>query len=759
MLLVSASVKADIVEHYDNPWQIVAYSVTGTTGDPHAIVKDIAFEANGDLWRGRQDGLFFFDGYEWKRFGVEHGLPSNVCRAVKVTQDGVLWVGTDRGCGTFDGVTFETHGSKQGLAGPSIKRIYEDPDGTLWFCCDRWPEAKLSAGLTSFSDGRWRNYGLADGLPSDQLNDYHRDSKGNQYAVTAKGIARRSGDRWEALDIPGFPVGGFPFDLSETPTGELICSLRIAPGNVSVFMTKEGRWHDLGNPANKSFVTRDGQILSTEIDIDQSRMRVIRYEDGKWTPASAWTRNTRLGRSDLIEAPDGAIWGVGRGFFRWENADPQWSHFSGLPALVNVDSRGQVWFSGDEGTWLLRNDHFVAAPALDGKTWLEREGRIWCGHNGALVEVSVDSLRIERSHPIDLGHLRQIVLDVEGNVWVWLALDGHDEVQVFSDGDWKVLPPELLSHGRLKLLKADARSGVLVVLMCQPAQSQLRRFNSDFSVHDISMPPGAPIIGHVWSDRLGTWATGSRGLLYAPAGEDAVLSDVERFHDAHIHKTKFTPATTCFSAEFSDGGSSLWSFDGQNWKTIRNQNPANIVSSGEGQPLYFSMDDKLYIYSGEHETPLRFMEAPWNGPVSRVRHQANGNIWFLQDGQSLRYRPRKTKPRPAFRMGASKIISGDDSPTPVSFSAINRFEPCTNSESFNYWWRMDAGGWSPFTDTPEKAFSLGDLSIGKHVLQLRAINLAGMVSDSVSEATFSIHPVPIQQRPWFLAHTSGCRFP
>jgi ligand-binding sensor domain-containing protein len=237
ILSTSTVAIAEIIELHDRPWQIVSYSGTGTTAEPHGPVFDIAFESNGDLWIARQDGLFFYDGYEWKRYGTEHGLPSNVCRAVKVPRAGVLWVGTDRGCGTFDGEAFETHGSKEGLAGPSIMRIHEDPDGTLWFCCDHWPLGAGSAGLTSFSDGQWRSYGLQDGLPSDQLNNYYRDSKGQQYAVTAKGIARRVGDRWVPLDISGFPVGGYPFDLFETPNGELLCSIRTAPGVMGVFMT------------------------------------------------------------------------------------------------------------------------------------------------------------------------------------------------------------------------------------------------------------------------------------------------------------------------------------------------------------------------------------------------------------------------------------------------------------------------------------------------------------------------------------------
>lgn len=227
----------EIIERHDQPWHIVSYSVTGTTAEPEASVLDIGFEKDGDLWIGRLDGLFFYDGYQWKRYGIEHGLPSNVCRAVKVTQAGVLWVGTDQGCGTFDGERFVTHGSEQGLAGPSVKKIYEDPDGTLWFCCDRGLEGDIDGGLTSFCDGEWRSFRRKDGLPSNQLHDYYRDSKGNQYAVTRQGIARKVGDRWQLLDIPGFPRGAIPLDLFETPNGELLTTVKLSPGVIRVFIT------------------------------------------------------------------------------------------------------------------------------------------------------------------------------------------------------------------------------------------------------------------------------------------------------------------------------------------------------------------------------------------------------------------------------------------------------------------------------------------------------------------------------------------
>ncbi|HIF00525.1 MAG TPA: hypothetical protein EYQ63_26855, partial [Fuerstia sp.] len=202
--------------------------------------------------------------------------------------------------------------------------------------------------------------------------------------------------------------------------------------------------------------------------------------------------------------------------------------------------------------------------------------------------------------------------------------------------------------------------------------------------------------------------------------------------------------------EDKHGGANVLAFDGQNWKIIKCQKRTHYVLSAGTDRLYFSVGEKLYLYSPEREAPMLFAQSPLSGAVTRIRHQANGDIWFLQDGQTLRYRPRKTKPRPVVRLPASKIMSGDDTLIPITFSGLNRFEPHSDPAAFNYSWRIDDGAWSAWTDTPGDAIPLGNLPTGDHVFQLKAINSAGMVSDGVAEAAFSIHPLPIQERPRFL---------
>ena len=53
----------------------------------------VDFEADGTTWLASSDGLYRYDGYRWKRFGIEHGLPTNYIRCATVTATGRLWVG------------------------------------------------------------------------------------------------------------------------------------------------------------------------------------------------------------------------------------------------------------------------------------------------------------------------------------------------------------------------------------------------------------------------------------------------------------------------------------------------------------------------------------------------------------------------------------------------------------------------------------------------------------------------------------------
>ena len=154
------------------------------------------FDAAGVAWLASADGLYSYDGYTWRRFTTADGLPSDFVRCATVARDGRIWIGTDRGCVLYDGRSFEPLPGGDRLAGQNIRRIVEDVDGTMWFCSDTWLHAGSPSGLTAYRDGVCEVFREADGLPSDYVSDYFRDSRGRQFVLTREGLAQWDGERW-----------------------------------------------------------------------------------------------------------------------------------------------------------------------------------------------------------------------------------------------------------------------------------------------------------------------------------------------------------------------------------------------------------------------------------------------------------------------------------------------------------------------------------------------------------------------------------
>ena len=119
-----------------SPWKVSSF--LEDAGLVRRYVFDIGFEPDGKVWVAASDGAYRYDGYQWRRFTVSDGLPSDFTRSVKVLRDGTIWVGTAKGAAHFEHDRFVVRAPESVLAGPSVRRIKEDPDGTLWFCSDRW---------------------------------------------------------------------------------------------------------------------------------------------------------------------------------------------------------------------------------------------------------------------------------------------------------------------------------------------------------------------------------------------------------------------------------------------------------------------------------------------------------------------------------------------------------------------------------------------------------------------------------------------
>ncbi len=104
-------------------------------------------DRTGFLWVGTENGLFRYDGRQFRPFTTAQGLPSTQIQALHQTADGEIWVGTSEGLGRWDGERFRP--IPAGL-GRSIHALASDARGRIF--------AGTSKGLLAIAPGGSRDH-------------------------------------------------------------------------------------------------------------------------------------------------------------------------------------------------------------------------------------------------------------------------------------------------------------------------------------------------------------------------------------------------------------------------------------------------------------------------------------------------------------------------------------------------------------------------------------------------------------------------
>jgi signal transduction histidine kinase/ligand-binding sensor domain-containing protein len=235
----------------------------------------------GDVWVGRKQGgltrLRVTGGtVHVSTFTAKDGLARGSFVALHRSRDGPTWAGT-LGAGASvseaDGAAFRTYTTAHGLASNVVSSIAETGDGTVWFA--------TSQGLSAFAGGRWRTYGVAEGLPSGAINCVLGGKAGASLWVgTASGLVQIVEGRVVANLLPTLlpPVLREQiFGLAEDNRGSLWVATSNRLLQVPLDRLRRGQ---LGEGDIREFEKADG-LLSAE--------------------------STRRERS-LTEDPDGRIW-------------------------------------------------------------------------------------------------------------------------------------------------------------------------------------------------------------------------------------------------------------------------------------------------------------------------------------------------------------------------------------------------------------------------------------------------------------------
>jgi signal transduction histidine kinase/streptogramin lyase/ActR/RegA family two-component response regulator len=286
-----------------------------------AAIDAIYAETGGGLWLSSGKRLWRFRRGALEEWGAGRGVPPNRWDDFVLDGDGALWVrGANsllrlpRGAARFEDRTGQLPAS--GFFGS----LALDRQGRLVVPTDN--------GLFVLDSGRWRSYGMAQGLPGQSVSAAFEDSEGSLWlGLWGLGLVRVAGYRvtetWTVQDGLG----------SSTVS--------------AVLVDNEGRaWAGTDNG-----------------------LAVKESGAGRWRPLPAMPGLCGSKIRSLTLGPDGAVWAgcFPGGVSRLDPAQERAQRFagSGLPDRVNgmlVDSEGHVWVASLEG--LYRSAGPAAGPAV-----------------------------------------------------------------------------------------------------------------------------------------------------------------------------------------------------------------------------------------------------------------------------------------------------------------------------------------------------------------------------------------------------------
>lgn len=124
--------------------------------------------------------LFQFFGYgqgfQFRQFNTDDGLPSNMVYEVKPDSKGFLWFCTDAGVSRFDGYNFVNYTAEDGLSDNEVFHSFEDSQGRVWFLT-------YNGKMSYYSKGQFYNSSNTDFLKQADgqhfLNRAYEDGEGN----------------------------------------------------------------------------------------------------------------------------------------------------------------------------------------------------------------------------------------------------------------------------------------------------------------------------------------------------------------------------------------------------------------------------------------------------------------------------------------------------------------------------------------------------------------------------------------------------
>ena len=741
-------------ERYNQPWRLSSY--LRDAGLLNKSIQYLTFMKNSDTWVSTAEGLYCYDGFLWKHYTVKDGLPSNNIRTTCEAKDGRLWIGTDNGVCYFDGKQFITVDPQNTLASPSVRRIIETANNELWFCCDRWPDASFSGGLTVYKNNQWKSFFEQDGLPSNNTLSYLRDSKGREFVITSKGVAQRVRDNWNTvLSIRSDLNDEVPWDMCESSKYGII----IITDN-SLFILKEDQWKKVHYSTMDSIsnqrrlcATHDGNVY-TCLETDEFHNAFFQWNGDSFEQVSAPFTSPKITVTSIAEAPENSICCTGDNLLlRWNISKyKEWTEFTGLSTPRFLDNQNRLWFIGEKNNRLLSGEKWEPIEQPIKNAILDNQKNVWGWDQNQLFCWTDKTILHFDENQTTLRNIQQVISHPTDGLFLWgKNAENVDTVVRFFDSKWNILPLPDVKNSQLKSIQNAPQGGIWFFVSSKEQQSNRIFYycNQEIKEIPINKPLQNPLLSNFVIDKQGAiWLYGQSGLYH--------LSQENKDKWEKITKLPGKVISACVSSQ-SEIWVSYLSGLGNNqgiaryregeWKTIPSDY-CTFASAAPDQTVYFTGSGVLYAFSPKNDIIPDVITIPVSRPISSVVKDSENNLWLMIGESVFRY-IKDEYPCSTFIQGETDFVTGTS--IQFTFTAKEAYSPYASKEHFQYSWKLDSSPWTHFSPENGVQISPSQINHGSHTIQVRSRDEESCIDQTPAKKTFYVHSKPLQEKSWFLA--------
>ncbi|MBP1203567.1 diguanylate cyclase (GGDEF)-like protein [Duganella sp. 1411] len=712
--------------------------LTQQDGLGNLAINALAQDQTGYLWVGTDNGLFRYNGAEFRRFGQAEGMTGTQVTGVLSDRRQRLWVATSDGVYlrkgerlvpvTKEGETFFTIPGQPLADGPDdsvlvvstnqLLRLSEaggkvdarlffsreerqrrpaldqllgvmvDRDGRLWMGCDK--------SLCVAGAGGVGVRGAADGVPDDDWLNLLRAADGTLWARGAHHVI--------ALE-----PGAERF-IDRTPPGDVMRKATMATALVE---------------------DADGRVL---INVDHG---LARWATGRWQFLGA-ANGLKMGGgvpAMLVDRDQGLWLGTGgHGLVRWMGYD-NWENWGGAQGLPDDmvfaflrDGEGRMRIGTRSGLAMLAGPNATRAlpvPGYPAEQWnsmaLDHQGNLWTSsYVGSLMREDAHSGAVTQVATMPM--IFKLLVDRRGRLWISTG-EGLYVIERPESGATPSLPAGLpVGSG---LLTAQTRRS------CEGADGTLWFMTADT----------------LWRLREGRWDSYALAAAGAPEFDSMACAA-----DGALWLGQVTGVL--WRAEVGERGLVKRA---QSVPLLRDKNLTGIHEDGDGW-LWLTTDAGLLVWNRHEWRQFDSSDGlVWNGLNARpVYEEVDGTLWLASaNGASQVKRPgRLFAPyamsaivEAAERDGRALTLRDGDA-LPWSAGSLN-FTMASLSyqhrEALRFRYRL-AGLETEWTTTAVPRLRYAALPPGQYRLQYAVENVDSQSKSEVRELRFTILP------PWWLSN-------